>query len=259
MRSVVALASLVLLAGCRMDRRYVSPEGGTLWQLALTPDTPPFLESLFIVERRVELPVRAPTPDQLAQLDDDPRGLGPYPRRPWVERGDYEIEIDFTLYNLDAERRLVTLTINGFNEFHEYVPGARIEDNDLVIDFAGWERAYLLEPHGRLSGTIREEEMDEIAVDLATVVNGAPNSNQVVYFQNQSAHDARSQMFIPPIVPALTGFRLGLRVVGGEMPPPIAVEWTVRVRDLRDRIVSEGEEPWDLPDPEPFAPVVATE
>lgn len=263
----LAALALLALSACNADRRYVSPVGGTTWQLAFPPGTAPFFSgeelTVFLVEQRIELPVRAPTGDEFGALGTaDERGLGPYPRRPWVERRDYELQIEFTVSNLSDEAQSVAVTINGINEFHEYVPGITIVGDDAIIDFAGWERTYVLAPGERASATIREEELDEVAVDLATVVNGAPNSNQIIFFQNQSAHDARSQMYLPPIVPALVGVRLGLRVEAGEgatEAPPMALEAVVRVRDPRDRVVDPGEESWELPQAAPFAPVVPLE
>lgn len=273
----IAVGSILALAGCHMDQRYVSPDAGGAWQLAITPTTPPFFSgeelTVFLVEQRIELPLREPTGEQFAALSTpDARGLGPYPRRPWGERGDYELEIDFTLSNPSTSTQRVTVTIDGFNEFHEYLPGVQVIGDDVVIDFSGWERAYELAPGERRTVTIREEELDEVAVDLATVVNMAPNSNQIVYFENHSAHDARSQQYIPPVIPALTGVRLGLRLEAGEGAEAAtsddcsvdgarcaAIEAVVRLRDPRDRIVAEGEIPWTLPIPAPFVPVVPEE
>jgi hypothetical protein len=123
----------------------------------------------------------------------------------------------------------------------------------------GEERNHELDPGERRTLTVREEELDEMAVDLATVVNGAPNSNEVVYFENQSGHDERSQAYIPPVVPALVGLRTGLRVQAGEdatSAPPAALEIAVRVRDVRDRLVGVGQASWTLPEPAQFVPVV---
>jgi hypothetical protein len=261
--ALVALGALAALAGCHADRRFVTPEGGSVWQLTFAEGDPPYFAgedlTVFLVEQRIELPLRAPTRAELDALETpDARGLGPYMRRPWAERGDYELQIDLTLSNLSDQRQRLAVVVNGINEFHEYVPAISVVGDDLVVDYSGWERTYLVEPGQRIQVTIREEELDEVAVDLATVVNGAPNSNQIVYFENQSAHDPRSQAFLPPIVPALVGVRLGLRAEAGEGatdPPAAAIEAIVRVRDPGDKIVAPGEEPWTLPQPAPFAPV----
>ena len=261
--AALAIVSSASLTACNADRRYVSPDGSATWQLAFPPDAAPFFTgeeiTVFLVEQRIELPVRAPTDEEFGALGEgDAAEFTPYARRPWARRGDYELEIDFTLSNLAEERQRIAVTINGINEFHEYMPGVAVVGDDQVVDFSGWERTYELDPGERIHVTIREEELDEVAVDLATVVNGAPNSNQIVFFQNHSAHDARSQMYIPPIVPALVGVRLGMRIEAGEdamTAPPAALEATVRVRDPEDKIVSAGEESWELPEPALFAPV----
>ena len=251
---VVVLAS-GLLAACS-DQVYVGEDG--FYAFAITEDVAPIVEeedtAIFLVEERIELPIRVPNDMQMGALFEDAGDL-PYERRPWVQRHDYEMVVDWVLINLDDESHDITVTLNGINEFHEYVPQFAIVDEELVADFAGWERTYRLEPLERRFGTIREEEIDEIAVDLATVVNGAPNANQVVHPDNESASDVRSMPFIPRIVPALTGLRAGLR--SGEAAN-VVIEFTVRVRDEADKIVRPADA-WELPVPAPFSPIVMEE
>jgi hypothetical protein len=174
----------------------------------------------------------------------------PYRRLPWVQRGDVEVEVDFSLTNLDDETHQASVIVNGFNEFHEYVPGVIVVDDEATAEFAQWERLYELGPRERIERTIREEQLDEVAVDLATVVNGADNPNNVVFFENQSGSDERNREFIPAVVPGLMGLRLGLR---GREAANLLLEATVRVRDTADRLASEGEEPFRT-NPEPFMP-----
>jgi hypothetical protein len=130
-------------------------------------------------------------------------------------------------------------------------------DDELVVDFAGWEEGWDIAPGERISVTVREDELDETAVDLATVVNGAPNSNQIMYPGNQSAIDVRSQPFIPDVIPALTGVRIGLRAQGqmDEPPPNVMIEATVRVRDPRGVLIQDEMMPWMRPAPALFTPV----
>jgi len=250
------LAALGLASGCLSEQRFMAPEGGGPWALAVDEDTPPYLESedvtLYLVEQRIELELREPSDDELAEMMDVGGAQVPYDTLPFVRRDDYSIQIDWTLSNLSDENTVqAAVVVNGFNEFHEYSPQATIVDDELIVDFSGWEREILVGPGERRSGTIREEQLDEIAVDLATVVNGAPNPNQIVYFENQSANDRRSQMYIPDVVPALTGIRLGLRT---DSSSPMVLEATVRVRDERGVLVQGGDEPWELPVPELVAP-----
>jgi len=179
----------------------------------------------------------------------------PYDRMPWVELGDLDMEVDWALTNLTDSTGRVALTLNGFTEFHEYMPSFVVDDEEVIPDFAQWERDMELEPYQTRYGTIRVEELDEVAIDLATVANGAPNPNQVVYFENQSDHDERVQSYIPSVIAGLTGFRIGLRAQGlpdcGSADCGVYVlEVSVRVRDEdRDRLAVQGEEVWELPTP----------
>ncbi|MCB9618888.1 MAG: hypothetical protein H6724_05470 [Sandaracinus sp.] len=253
MTGLWGLGVLVALGatGCS-DQQYVG-EGG-FQTFALTEDTAPFVATddgnLYIVEQRVELPLREPTDPQMAELSTDVDGL-PWARRPWVERHDYELEVDWVVINLDDEEREVAFTINGINEFHEYLPGFTIDENEVIPEFAQWERSMILEPQERRYGTIREEQLDEVAVDLATVVNGVTNANLIVHPDSQSSLDPRATPFVPAVVPALVGFRAGLRAT---TPSNVVVELTVRVRDERGVVIENVDNAWELPVPEIFMP-----
>lgn len=242
---------LLAVAGCS-DQQYVG-EGG-FYTFAITDDTVPFVETedgnLYLVEQRIELPLRTPTDAQMAELATGVEGL-PWARRPWVERHDYELEIDWVVLNLDDERRTVALTLNGINEFHEYLPGFTMDEDEVVPDFAQWERTLVLEPLERRYGTIREEHLDEVAVDLATVVNGVTNANLIVHPDSHSAIDPRAVPFVPTVVPALVGLRAGLR---SSSTSNVVVELTVRVRDERGVVIEDEQRAWELPVPEVFLP-----
>lgn len=256
-RLLLLVVPVVVVTGCQ-NQSHVG-DGG-LYALAMTSTTPPFATSrnaaLYITERRVELPILAPTADQLAQLSAQIANYTnePYPRLPWVQRGDYEIECDWTVKNLTDQPVSVAVTFNGFNEFDEYVPGFALNNQDIVPDYAEWEWRFDLQPNQSRSMTTREDQFDEMAVDLATVVNGLPNANLAVSPGSQSATDPRVQQYIPPVIPALTGFRIGLRVqTGGGPPPELVLEATVRVRDVHHKLV-DALRAWQLPMPTPFTP-----
>lgn len=249
----------VLAVGCQSEATFV--EDGTVG-FALTEDTPPLVETeeaaLYLVEYRVELPIRYPG-DEAMQLRREMAGEYenlPFDRLPWVDRDDLAIEIDYTIANMDdAPHGIVAVTANGINEFHEYVPGFTIDEEEVIVDYAGWERIHALEPLERQTWTIREEELDEVAVDLATVVNGAPNSNQIVYFENQSKNDVRSQPYIPPVIPGLIGVRLGIRT---EEAANLVIEASVRVRESSSRLIEGDDAPLEVT-PVIFRPVAPVE
>jgi hypothetical protein len=261
MRETLTMALLLcaLLGGCGDERRYIGDDG--IYQVALSADTAPALESedgaLYIVETRVPLPVKQPPETTLADLREaaeNYKGL-PFPRLPLVERDDLAIQVDFTLSNLDDETRQVAVILNGFNEFDEYMPGATIVDDELVIDFSQWEQLIEVGPRARVTRTIREEDLDEVAVDLATVVNGAPNPQQVVFFQNKSKTDERDRPYIPKVIPGLMGFRIGLRSNGAAR---LVLEASVRVRDSAKLLADDNDALFEVM-PEPFMPTMAEE
>ncbi|MBO6936312.1 MAG: hypothetical protein JJ863_15155 [Deltaproteobacteria bacterium] len=246
-----ALLSVVALTSCA-DHAHVGEV--PFYQFAMTEATPAFFEgedeAFFLVEQRVELTVDPPSDSQMADLSAE--APVPFPRAPWVEQGDYAIEIDWAVINLDDREHRIMVAFNGINEFNEYVPGIQEGEEEIIPDLSQWERHIELGPLERITGTVREAELEEVAVDLATVVNGAPNANQVVHRDNHSATDPRSQMYIPEVIPALVGVRAALGM-SGTTAGNIVLELTVRVRDEDDKIV-EFEDAWELPAPTPFTP-----
>jgi hypothetical protein len=248
--------TLGLTAACGEERLYIGEDGR--YRVEIAADTAPTFMgerggAIYIVEERVDLPVVAPSAMALADLTQAASnypGL-PFPRLPWVERGALQIEVDFILENLaDAEQQIAVI-VNGYNEFHEYQPGVVVIDETPTPDYSQWEWSYELAPRQRVSKTIREEEFDEAAVDLATVVNGAPNSNQIVFFENESSSDPRSLVFIPAVVPGLIGFRLGLRATSAA---GAKLDASVRVRDTSDRLAQSDDAPLRV-QPQLFMPV----
>jgi hypothetical protein len=256
MRVLYGLSLAGLLAACSDERVYVND--GQLYQVALTAATAPAITSkdgtLYIVETHAELPIKQPSAAELAALKSGAAAYKklPFPRLPWVGRDDIALQLDFSLSNLDKVGHDVTVIINGADEFFEYEPSVRVVDEQLLPAYSQWERSYTLAADSRINATVREEELDEVAVDLATVVNGAPSSDEVVYFENKSDSDPRSMKYIPPVVPGLTALRLGLRATAAA---PILLEATLRARNSGDKLASAGDAHMRLM-PQPFATVV---
>jgi hypothetical protein len=238
------------LSGCIEEQRYAIENES----VALTEATPPAFvteddDEIFIVTRAFELPITRPKDSDLTRLTSEAEGEGlPFPRLPWVGHNDVELVLDYTLANQGDSTVLASVILNGQNEFNLYTPTA--------LDFNQWERKFSLGPKERVHGSVTELEMDEIAVDLATVVNGAPNSNQVVQFQSQSGRDERIQEFIPSEIPGLVGVTAGIMT---NAAANVVLEISVRVQDHGDRVAKRGEKTWMLPEPTPFVPVLLEE
>jgi hypothetical protein len=245
------LPLLPLLGACVQEQRYAIENQA----VALTAGTAPAAmneddDPIFIVTRDFELPITPPPAGQLARLTANAQGRElPFPRLPWVELHDLELQLDYALANQSDGDVVAMVIINGRNEFNVYTPGPE--------DFNQWERRFALGPRERVTGTITELELDELAVDLATVVNGAPNSNQVVHFQSQSGRDDRIQQYIPAVVPGLVGLTAGIQA--GEAAD-VVLEISVRVQDHGGRAAERGKRRWDpLPEPTAFIPEAAEE
>lgn len=254
-RMALSVVPLVLTSGCLEEQRYVIENEA----VALTEDTPiAFVDEddneFYAVERRFELPISEPTEARMMRLFQDAVGMDlPFPRLPWVERRDLELTVDYVVANLANDPVVVNVTLDGENEFHAYRPGPE--------DFHQWERRIELGPRERVTGSISELEMDEIAIDLATVVNPGPdgellNSNMVVHARSQSSRDERVRDHIPRVVPGLVALRFGLV---SPQAQPLVLEVSVRAQDHGGRLCERGEERWELPEPMDFVPVVPEE
>jgi hypothetical protein len=249
-RLPIAVLACASLAGCLQEQRY-AVERESVW---LRDDAEPAFfdeddDPVFVSQRRFELQIRPPKQQSLDMLARSASGMElPFPRFPWVERDDLELQLDYALENHSEERLSVLVFVDGINEFHEYTPGPE--------DFHQWERRIEVGPGERVSASISELELDEVAIDLATVVNGAPNSNLVVQFQSQSGRDPRVKEFIPKVIPGLVALRMGVQT---GTAAELALRLSVRVQDHGDRVAERGAPRWRLPTPEPFVPVAPEE
>lgn len=233
-----------VLTGCLEAQRYeVVRESVSLASAAAPAYVDPDDAPVYRVERSFELRITAPSEAEL----DARAGMQspPYARAPWVELSVLELQLDYAVENESEQSLTLELTLDGRNEFHVYTPGPD--------DLHQWSRRVTLSPREVLTGSISELELDEVAIDLATVVNGAPNSNLVVDPRSQSSRDPRVRAFVPARVPGLVGIHVGLTTMRAA---DVTLTLSLRVRDQGGRAAHEGEPDWQLPAPVPFAPIV---
>jgi hypothetical protein len=242
---------LCLASGCLLEeQRYVVENEA----VALTATTPAAFvteedDEIFIVTRDFELPITPAKNADLAKLRARAQGRNlPFERMPWVDSGDIELELAYTIANQGDTDLVAAVILNGRNEFNVYTPTA--------LDFNQWERRIELKAKQRVHGVVTEREMEEIAIDLATVVNGAPNSNLVVHFESQSGRDDRVTPYIPEVIPGLVGLTAGIMTT---QAANVVLEISIRAQDHGDRLAKRGERRWELPEPTPFVPVLIDE
>lgn len=228
--------------------------------VAMTPTLAPYYDdgelTLYEVRRSVPFPLRRPDPATAAELAAS--SPVPYGRLPWITTDDLEVQITWTLTNLDAEAHDVELLVDPWNEFGRYWPGLALvnaENGEYLPNLSGYDVQFRVpgtaEDSGstvrsRLQGTLTFQDVEELAIDLATVMNilrdppplpgGAPGegSAEVMYanhafaVENRSFDDALVARYVPEIVAGLVGFDLGLRT---REPAHVAAEVAVELVD----------------------------
>ncbi len=255
------LLSIVMVMGvglsaCGGDERYFPPV-----QVTMTMDTAPIAmvrdSAIYWVEERYTFPFRQATQAEIdALFQGDPATLKPYDRKPFVMYNDIDEELDLTVSNLDAEDIEVVVTVNGINEFHEYVPGTVTNGEEVVPNFSGWERRIVLKANERRTLKMRIEDFIELERDLATVANGAPNFNLVMQFESQAGVDPRVTPYIPQTIPGVVGFRVGLQT---EAAHNILLEAGIRLFDRNSRLADPDAEPAQIPQPAILMPMAMLE
>jgi hypothetical protein len=241
---LVAIATIVGACANNDDNQTTSPS-----DVGMTDKIAPIYSdgqtTIYQVETPVKLPFRKPTDAERQALGDAP-GL---PRAPFLLASDARVEIRFTISNLDDTQHAVELLLDPWNEFVRYKPGIQIvSDEQTTPDFSGFDKSFIVPGKSRIQGTITSDDVNEMAIDLATVEGIAKSPptgpdvnlnglfNHIFNLQNRSnAPDPLVAPYLPKVVPGLTGFDLGLRITqaeGAMGAGNIAVEVIVDITDL---------------------------
>lgn len=232
--------------------------------VALVETLPPIYDdgelTIYEAKTRLMLPIIAPSDAQVARLSAEP--TDPFERQPWVTHDDVGVQVTWTLSNLDAADRSVWVMLDPYNEFGRYEPAIVVTDDEAVRDLSGIDMLFLLpgtESDGaqadpRIIGTFTFDDMDELALDFATVfkivedaapsdeADNDPRSTLVNYafnVRNRSYNSPLLDPYRPESVPGLVGFDFGLRT---SEPANVALEIVVEIRDRRgDRVAERGQ------------------
>ncbi len=220
--------------------------------LGMTPSLAPVYNDgqmqLYQVQVPVRFPIRRPADSELQGL----LAAEPYPRGPWLKQSDIRVEVRYTLTNLDDQAHTLLMMIDPWNEFVRYKPGIVVSDEMALPNLSGIERRVKIQPKTRIVGTLTNDDMIELAVDLATAENilknppTDPNAdpagliNRAFNFQNRSnLPDPLVHPFIPQVIAGLTGFDLGLRM---EEQGTVAVEIFIDITDNNgNRVIPDGQ------------------
>lgn len=179
---------------------------------------------------------------------------------PYVKVGDIDIEVEFTIHNLDTMPGQAKVDLNGANEFFVYDPTMIVLDpgddeapptpplaGDIPID---------VPPGGSVDGVFREDQLLEASIDCDQVTRGHVNPFAAVLKINKN--DTSFQPLSNYIPPAMVGAMPPMQTPVGPPVPRAAfaeiirvdlvfkpdthmtLDYTVRVRDHRGIVDLKG-------------------
>ena len=215
--------------------------------------------TLYETQLPVNLPIAKPTAAESASLAGS---TGPFSHHPWVTADQVQLQLTWTLANLDKDSHVVEVVVDPWNEFGRYVPGVEIQGDNSIPDLSGIDEGYDLPGLGsgrssRIEHTFSFDEMNELAVDFATAINilttvkppppmagqeqpDDPRVGMVNYAFNLQNHHGDSPLtdpYIPTVIPGLLGFNIGLLT---HEPANIAIEFTIEIIDTDGSKVIES-------------------
>lgn len=188
------------------------------------------------------LPVRRPTRDErraLASLQQ--RLMLPDPV-PWAQARDFDIEIEYSVKNLDMQKVTAFVTCDGGNEFGDYVPSMYIDPNANEEDQAPPPDLLAsppleIEPGATVTGVFREDELRESALDLEAITRypsgGDVMATPFIVIEHRSNVSSIGLDAIPAgdVTPAHVRYQLTIAADGH-----VQLDYTVRVRDHNGKL-----------------------
>jgi hypothetical protein len=273
--TIATVAAIV--AGCNNDS---SNQQTAPLSLGMTSTITPYYSdpnlTIYEVQKPVALPVRRPGPGQMSGA---PPANTPYTHAPYLLASDEQVEVHYTISNLDDQDYSVFLLVDPWNEFVRWNPGITVVNDDITLPNFGYDKEFLVKAKSRLEGTLTSDDLIEIATKLASVqqllaspqtmqalaADAGPSSfnptqvaNNIFNPQNRSnGNDPNYTPWIPPVIAGVTGFDLGLRLynVAGN----IAVEITIDIVDVNGNkfVPSDSTDPQLGPPPKVLSPPAA--
>jgi|HubBroStandDraft_2_1064218.scaffolds.fasta_scaffold27163_2 hypothetical protein len=176
--------------------------------------------TIYWVESSVELPVRKGTGTE--------KNVTPYPSSPYLLTSDYQLQVNYTVSNLDNNENAVWITMNPWNQFVRYYPGVTIvSDDETEPNWPGMSTPTILPPQGKVQGTFTSDDMSDLATKLDIAMDimvhkfSATDTNPLDNQATLLNHDFDTQFrvtdgdplmapYIPTVLAGMTGFDLGI-------------------------------------------------
>ncbi|HEX2686429.1 MAG TPA: hypothetical protein VHN14_07415 [Kofleriaceae bacterium] len=196
----------------------------------------------------LQLPIKTETADDMKKRAALATTLAPV-MVPYVKVGDIEIDVEWTIKNLDMKPGQAKIELNGANEFFSYDPSIIVlepgNDEAPPTPGLGGDIPIDVPAGGEVSGLFTEDQLREAAIDLDEISRGNFNP-----FRAELTISKNAQMF-QPMTPLMPGVDNYMQTPTGPAIPREAfaelirvdlvfrpnthmvLEYNVRVRDLR--------------------------
>jgi hypothetical protein len=235
-------------------------------------------DEMTIYEAKLPVQLRITQPTTQEQQNLNSQTVEPYGPAPWVTIGEVKVQVSWTLSNLDPDPHNVEILLDPWNEYGRYWPGLALvdaEDEEFLPNLSGID--ILMELPGtnsgdasRRFGTFTYQDMDEVAIDLATVMNilkfgpqpdpANPDedptvtlANHAFAVENRSFNDPLVAPFVPQVIAGLVGFDIGLRTYE---PANLALELVVEILDKDSgKVLARDDDADPLPIPTQYITV----
>ena len=191
------------------------------------------------------LPVRRPNGSERQALQQEMQRKMLAMPVPWAGTRDFDIEIEWSVKNLDAMPATVTFVVNGGNEFGDYVPAQFVdptlpqEDQTPPPPLMGGT-PITLQPNEVREGVFREDELREAAIDLEAITRYPdPNAGTLGTPFEVIEHDSTVSRVGLDAVPANDVTPAMVRyvfILGADAH--VTADYTIRVRDYSGKLAS---------------------
>lgn len=187
------------------------------------------------------LPVRQPTEKEAAGLVTlQQQRMLPDPV-PWAQARDFDIEIEYSVKNLDAQKLTAFVYLDGGNEFGDYLPAKFINPNDpnqqtrppnLVAS-----EPYALAAGATATGVFREDDLRESALNLEAITRYPSGGNvratpfMVILNRSNVSSIGRDGVPAGDVTPAHVRYQITVAADGH-----VVLDYTVRVRDHNGKL-----------------------
>jgi hypothetical protein len=189
------------------------------------------------------IPIRRPNIDERNALAAEQMQKSLMMPVPWVGVRDLPVEIQYTLKNLDAQPGKVFFMLTGGNEFGAYNQAAYVnplDPNAVTPPPLAGASPVDLAAGATYSGTFREDDIAEAAIDLEAIVRYPGAADMSIPFKvlnNRSNVSNVGLEMIPPndVTPQQIGFIFTLNA-----DVHVQADYVIRVRNLNNRLAPPG-------------------